>query len=453
MRGSGDDHVAVGKQRHRAGRVGCGATQMRRPEQLRPVRIQSGQEGVGRTGGPNGVGPDAREIGGIGDACNPGTTLRVEGDVTPAVVAPAAQIGRVEQRRTRCVQLGHESVAVIANAGPGQDRLIRLKQREVRRRGRAHYVNPIRRVDRQTRGQIVAGAAQVGRVDQSRAFRVQLDNETVRTAAALGLKRVRQREVVRPRGAHQVDPTRGIETNPVGDIVRATAQVGRIGQAQAVGGQQGHECVAVTAGLRLQRVDGGRKVGTGRLTREPGPTRGINDHASGRLVPRATEQGRVNKVGAIARKFQHERVGAPARLALGCRDARELSGRGGPHDPQIPLGSQCYVQRHVAALATEVSRVVDGRAVRTEFGHEGLSLVDQGHFCRRRSEAVAGSVPPGAARDPPAAATRAPLQLPGRTRHHGDPTGHVDAAVGADRNAQGSVQIVPGGVGNEIPGV
>src|SRR5206468_3869760 len=116
----------------------------------------------------------------------PGVTGRVHGDVETLIFAAAAQVGGVDQRGSRGVELGDEGISFEDRSGvaPAVSPLERSRGcREVGRASVARQVGVAGRVHSDPRARLIAAAAEVGGVDQRGAGCIELRHTCVGEAA------------------------------------------------------------------------------------------------------------------------------------------------------------------------------------------------------------------------------------------------------------------------------
>ena len=153
---AGESGIAVGQQRRRGSRAG----------------LELDREGVGRPRGP--LDPaDAVEVGRGGAAGDIGRPGGVERDRPRLIGSAAADVGRGVKRGACLRQAGREGV----EAARGTLELAHAV--EVRRGGCADHVGRTGRVDRDPAGLVDGAAAEIGRVGERRARRVQLRDDGV----------------------------------------------------------------------------------------------------------------------------------------------------------------------------------------------------------------------------------------------------------------------------------
>src|SRR5207249_6256764 len=118
--------------------------------------------------------------------------------------------------------------------------------------GRSDNISAALGIHRDTPTLVVRYAAQVGHVNQVRSRRVELKHERVHETAVGRIRQACAREIGRGGGAGEVRATRAIERNSKGLVVAGAAQIAREQLRRAVGPELGHENVVEPAGkIRL----------------------------------------------------------------------------------------------------------------------------------------------------------------------------------------------------------
>src|SRR5206468_2602015 len=99
-----------------------------------------------------------------------------------------------------------------------------------------------RRVHGDPDADLIATAAEVGGVDQSRACGIELRHEGLAATAAGGLKGSRRRrEVVRADAASHIGVARGIHGDPATKVFSVAAEVGGVHQSRTGGIELGYK--------------------------------------------------------------------------------------------------------------------------------------------------------------------------------------------------------------------
>ena len=178
----------------------------------------------------------------------PGRVYRdTEGGIE-TVAAAAAEVGRIDERRARRVELHDEGVAAAA----GERGLDGVDRGEVRRGGAPRDVGVAGGIHRDAGGRVEGVAADVGRVDERVAGRVELRQEAFKKAAAeRALQGVGRGEVRRASLPGDVGVTGGIYSDPGTHVVAAeiygvagAAEVGGVDEGRARRVELGDEGVA-----------------------------------------------------------------------------------------------------------------------------------------------------------------------------------------------------------------
>src|SRR5207245_645222 len=109
---------------------------------------------------------------------------RVHGNATAEVIAAAAEVGGVAQRRAAGIELRHKNIELTA----AKSWLQRIRRREVGRLGLPRHVGLAGSVygnaHVRAAAALIAAAAEVGGVDQRRAGGIELRHKSIPGAAA-----------------------------------------------------------------------------------------------------------------------------------------------------------------------------------------------------------------------------------------------------------------------------
>ena len=298
--------------------------------------------------------------------------LGVDGDrLAEVFVARSAQERRVDQAPAVGRELGHEGVGgeaeEVGHQGVGG-------RREGRGGGRPRDHGPALGVDDEGVdlvphvGEVAAVAAEIGRVDQARAGRVQLGDEADRVADRPPGRRLegagRGREGAGRRDAADDGLPLAVDADAPAHVVAGAAEVGDVGERLAVGRELGHERVgrdraedrlraAVGGGVdraRVRRVDRdlrderGGQVGGGVRAAAVGALEhplGSGGHVDRRRAARADG----DLVDEAVRRQARRDVG-PAHAAVGRLLDREHRG-----DVERPRVGRVHNQVHDRELA------------------------------------------------------------------------------------------------------
>src|SRR5262249_30222293 len=136
-------------------------------------------------------------------------------------------------------------------------------RREVGTAGKANDIGVTRRVRRDAHAFFAAAAAEVGRVQQGRAARVQLADEGILDAVECGLKRARGSREVRTLGrAGDIGVPRRVQRDARAFVDAVAADEGRVDQGRTGQIQLGDKGVIDANEGRLEGARGGWEVGT-----------------------------------------------------------------------------------------------------------------------------------------------------------------------------------------------
>src|SRR5262249_1368158 len=139
-----------------------------------------------------------------------------------AVVAAAAEIGRVDELIARGVELRHESVG-----GPTKGRLNGIHRRKVWRSGDSCDINIAGAVQRDAAREISGASTEERRINQSTCG-IQVRDEGVEPPALRRLQFVLNREIGRARKSGHVSIARCVYRDGAGVVLIVAAEICRI---------------------------------------------------------------------------------------------------------------------------------------------------------------------------------------------------------------------------------
>ena len=238
-----------------------------------------------------------------------GVTLPVDRDRRRAVVAAAAEEGRVDQLGAIRAEPRQEGVEP-------RRRAVEARVERARRRGEAGRVRPAATYALPVPSTATSvppsrlKATHEGRVDEARARRVQLGHEDIDRPPVLIEGARRRREVPRVGAAGDIGASLAVDGDRVGAFVRVAApEVGRIQERRPRGAQFRHEAVAAVRRRGVERAGGRGKVARGCPAGNVCVPRLVQRDADPTLQLGATQERRVHERRPGCVQLRHERVG------------------------------------------------------------------------------------------------------------------------------------------------
>src|SRR5439155_10181346 len=135
---------------------------------------------------------------------------------------------------------------------------------------------------------------EIGRIHERRAAGIQLRDESIVITSNSSLEGTRGREISRVGTSGNVSVSGRIYSDTSAEVVRVSAEIGRIHERRAGGVQLGHESISKTPMSSLEGARG-REVNRSRKSRHIGVYVRIYGHTSPGLIVFPAEIGRIHE--------------------------------------------------------------------------------------------------------------------------------------------------------------